>query len=129
MTSRVVVLTGLLVCMLAAPSVAQSPKDWVDIKDPKELRALYSNKTFRGNGWIGHYRADGKAMVIIAGGKPDARTWEIKGSDQVCVTKGDGVVNCLRLQRNRKKPNEVILTNQRTGGVLNVTVEDGIPKF
>jgi len=129
MTSRVVLLTGLLICMLPGPSIAQSTKDWVDIKDPKELRALYSNKTFRGNGWVGHYRADGKAMVIIAAGKPDARTWEIKGKDQVCVTQGDGVVNCLRFQRNRKKPNEVILTNQRTGMTLNVTVEDGIPKF
>jgi hypothetical protein len=87
------------------------------------------NKTFRGNGWVGHYRADGKAMVIIADRAPAARTWEIKGSDQVCVTHGEGVVNCLRLQRNRKKPNEVILTNQRTGVVLNITVEDGIPKF
>ena len=129
MRSRVVLLTGLLTWMLPAPSIAQSAKDWVDIKDPKELRALYSNKTFRGNGWVGHYRADGKAMVIIAAGKPDARTWEIKGNDQVCITQGDGIVNCQRLQRNRKKPNEVILTNQRTGMTLNVTVEDGIPKF
>lgn len=129
MTSRVVLLTGLLVCMLAAPSFAQSPGDWVDIKDPKDLRALYSNKTFRGNGWVGHYRADGKAMVIPAEGRPDARTWEIKGSDQVCITQGDGVVNCQRFQRNRKKPNELTLTNQRTGVTLNVTVEDGIPKF
>jgi hypothetical protein len=54
MTSRVVILTGLLVCMLAAPSVAQSPKDWVDIKDPKELRALYSNMASLR--YSGHFR-------------------------------------------------------------------------
>ena len=129
MTSRFVFLTGLLISMLPAQSVAQSSTEWVDIKDPEELRALYSNKTFRGFGWIGHYRADGKALVTDRSGKPDARTWEVKGNDQVCVTKSNGVVTCLRVQRNRKNPNEVLITNLGNNLSLGVTVEDGIPNF
>jgi hypothetical protein len=53
----------------AVAAGAQSSKEWVDIKDPKELKALYSNKTFRGKAgdgspFVGHYRADGKGILI-----------------------------------------------------------------
>ena len=130
MKSRnIALVTGTVVCMLSAPAVAQSPKDWVDIKDPQELRTLYSNKTFRGNGWVGHYRADGKGILIAQGGKPAPRTWEVKGKDQVCATPEGGATSCFRFQRHRKNRNEVVLTNVKDGMSFNFTVEDGIPKF
>ena len=128
-TGTLAIVTAMLVAVLPAPLSAQSSSDWVDIKDPSELRALYSNKTFRGNGWVGHYRADGKGIVISQGGKPQPRTWEVKGNDQVCVTPSDGTASCFRFQRNRKKPNELVLINATSGFAATFTLEEGIPKF
>jgi len=130
MTSRIIAfVAAALICMLSAPAEPQSPKDWVDIKDPQELRALYSNKTFRGNGWVGHYRADGKGITIVQGRKPIPRTWEVRGKDQVCVTPEGGSTNCFRFQRDRKNPNEVVITSVKDGFSLMFTLEDGIPSF
>ena len=128
-SGNLAILIATIVCVLPAPVLAQSPSDWVDIKDPNELRTLYSNKTFRGNGWVGHYRADGKGIVISQGGKPQPRTWEVKGNDRVCVTPSDRPASCYRFQRNRKKPNELVITEATSGAALTFTLEDGIPKF
>ena len=68
MSSKIFVLiTGVMFFMLSGAAAAQ---DWVDIKNPKELRALHSNKTFKGT-WSGvpyaaHNRADGKGIFISA---------------------------------------------------------------
>lgn len=114
---------------LSATATAQSSSDWVDIKDAKELRALYSNKTFRGVGWVGHFRDDGKGILISGGGKPEPRTWKVEGNDQVCVTKADNSVTCNRFQRNRKKPQQHAVTQLPSGMTFTFDVEDGIPKF
>ena len=126
---RVAFLIVTLTCMLSAPAFAQSSGDWVDIKDPNELRDLYSNKTFRGNGWVGHYRADGKGILLVQGGNPQPRIWEVKGNDLVCATAGSAPAACYRYQRNSKKPNEFVAISVLSGARLNFTVEDGIPKF
>lgn len=125
----IVLVTGIVFCTLSALAIAQGWKDWVDIKNAQELRALYSNKTFRGNGWVGHYRADGKGILIAQGGKPVPRTWEVKGNDQVCVTPEGGATSCFRFQRNSKNRSQVLLTNVKDGMSLSFTLEDGIPKF
>jgi len=126
---RVAFLIVTLTCMLSAPAFAQSLGDWVDIKDPNELRALYSNKTFRGNGWVGHYRADGKGILLPQGGNPQPRIWEVKGNDWVCATTGSGPANCYRFQRSSKEPNEFVAISVTSGARLYFTVEDGVPKF
>lgn len=124
-------LTGALICMLSAPAMPQSSKDWVDIKDPKELRAIYSNKTFRGKAYgqpfVAHYGSDGKG-ILIAGELRTPRTWEVKGNDQVCV-KDAMATNCFRFQRNKTNHNEIIGTEVKDRWLLQFTVEDGIPQF
>ncbi len=71
----------------SAPAVSQSAGDWVEIKDPAELRALYSNTTFRGKGinppvsFVGHYSADGRGVSNFLG-RTVPRTWVVNG-DQV----------------------------------------------
>ena len=107
---------------------AYQPKDWVDIKNPQELRELHSNKTFRDTNWVLHYRADGKGVRIPQGGKPQPRTWEVKGEDQVCVITVGGKW-CWRYQRNRKSLNQIRVTSRENDLVFYYTVEDGIPKF
>lgn len=99
MTSRnIKVAAGVLLCALSAPVASQGSKDWVDINDPKELRALHTNKTFRstfsGEAVVEHYCADGKGLYIHAKAQVP-QTWEIKGTDQVCVTGPDGT-SCKR---------------------------------
>ena len=124
-----VFVTAALVCMSFAPAISMSAEGWVDVKDPKELRALYSNKTFKGKGWVGHYRADGKGILTPNGGPPQPRSWEVKGDDQVCVARGDGANSCLRFQRNSNNPNQMKVTNVDSGQTFDFTVEEGIPKF
>lgn len=126
-TAIVVILAGTLLGLVAPPSF--SGTEWVDIKDPSELRALYSNKTFRGNGWIGHYRADGTGVVVIQGSQPVRRTWTVKGRDQVCVTPEMGSVQCFTFKYTSDDRKSILVTNVATTGSVLFTVEDGIPKF
>jgi len=111
------------------PKPSSASKDWIPIKDPNELRALFSNKTFKGVGWTAYYRSDGTGILVVDGGKPVARRWEVKG-DQVCIT-GDatGVTGCRSLDRHRKNANEITMTNPLTKDIYTVKVEDGIPNF
>jgi len=118
--------TAAVLCVAWNTSIAQ---DWVPIKSAKELTALYSNKTFKGNGWVGHYRADGRGIQIIQNGKPVSRTWKVVGEDQVCATLENGTTNCNRFQRHRKNRNEIIISRVTDGMTFNVTVQDGIPNF
>ena len=126
-------VTGALICLLSASAVAQSSKDWVDIKDPKELRAIYSDKTFRGKDgrgtpFVAHYRSDGKGIVVNKDQRIP-RTWEVKGKDQVCITSPE-TTNCFRLERNKKNRNEIVARNVKNPSwILQFTVEDGIPQF
>jgi len=124
------IVTALL-CALGAPAMAQSSNDWVEIKNPQELRELYSNKTWRGsnNSWVGHYRANGKGIFIRQGRKPSPLTWEVKGEDQGCTTLEGGTTKCSRFQRNRKSPNQLLVTTVQSDVTFNFTLEDGIPKF
>lgn len=125
------IVTGALICMLSAPALPQSSRDWVDIKNPKELRALFSNKTFRstfkGVAVAEHYRADGKGLYISAQQRIP-RTWQIKGNDQVCVTDTDGTF-CYRFQRNKKNRDEYVSRRLPDHWMAVIKIEDGIPQF
>ncbi len=133
MTSRnIAFMTGVLFFMLSGPVASQ---DWVDIKNPKELRALYSNKTFRST-YLGvpvaeHYRADGKGILISAELRIPC-TWEVKGDDQVCVSDERGT-NCYQFQRHKRNRDEYVRTRLKTsqlGAFMTILkVEDGIPEF
>ena len=124
-------MTVVLFFMLSLPV---SSSDWVDIRNPKELQALYSNKTFRSNSWgvpvIEHYRADGQG-IRISGEERISRAWEVKGKDQVCTSDEKLGTNCCRFQRYKKNRDEYVRhcqhgSNNYTGMFM---VEDGIPDF
>jgi len=133
MTSRNIIwLTGVLFFMLSGPVASQ---DWIDLKTPKELRALYSNKTFRstylGVPVVEHYRADGKG-ILISGELRIPCTWEVKGNDQVCVSDEKGTT-CYQFQRHKRNRDEYVRTRLKTsqlGAFMTILkVEDGIPEF
>jgi len=116
----------------SAPAATQSAGEWIEIKDPAELRALYSNKTFRGEGittsfsFVGHYSADGRGVMIF-GGNTMPRTWVVSG-DQVCVT-STTATDCWIFWRHRNNRNEIKSKRLKDGWTWKGKVEDGIPKF
>ena len=125
---RVVALAGLV----AGAAGVQAQSYWIDITDPAELRALHTNKTHRGltgegyNSFQGYYRADGKAL-FVQGDKRVERTWEVKGSNQVCYG-GDWFPGCRRFQRARTNSTEFNAIHADGWSVL-FKVEDGIPQY
>jgi hypothetical protein len=131
--THTVALAGALLTFIVSPGGAQNSKDWVDIKDPDALRALFSDKTHRSRAYVAHFRADGEGILIPQGSDiRNARTWRLKGNDQVCAgAKGDDTPTCYRYQRSTKNPAEILAIGERRGqSVMQwFTVEDGIPKF
>lgn len=127
-TSNLIAATAL--CLAAAgPALAT---DWEDVKDPAALRALYSNKTFKGKDYldrpfVGHYRADGQGILITDGGRVP-RTWAVNGNDQVCVQL-PWDRPCYRFQRHKSKPGVYRSINVKNDIAIVITVEDGIPQF
>lgn len=128
--NNVAYVAGALICVLSTPAVPQTSKDWIDIKDPKELRVLYSNKTFRstyaGVTVVEHYRADGKGL-LVSGQQRTPRTWEVKGSE-VCTNDASGTF-CHRFQRSKKNPDEYVYRREPGNYLAVIKVEDGIPQF
>ncbi len=128
-TRQIVLAAGALACMLSAQAFAQD-SNWVDIKDPQELRALYSNKTFHvkleGSRSVGWYRADGRGLSVQRNGC-FLRTWNVKGQ-QVCLTDANGT-SCFELRRNKADPSEIITRDVDTHAMMGFTVDDGAPDF
>jgi len=116
----------------SAPAASRSAGEWIQINDPAELRALFSNKTFVGAGitstssFISHFSADGRG-VSKSGGQAFPRTWAVDG-DQVCVTTAAGT-DCWIYFRHRDDKKFVKSTRLKDGWTWEGTVEDGIPKF
>jgi len=128
-TRPVILATAALISLLAFPAMPQDSQDWVDVKDPNELRALHSNKTFRGLGgdgmtWVGYYRSDGTALVIRTDYR-FTRTWEVR-EDKVCYqdTRWPG---CRAFQRSKGNPNAY--RTIWSGHWAEFKVEDGVPNF
>ena len=130
MTSRNIAFMTVVIFFLLSGPVASS--DWVDIKDPKDLRTLFSNKTFRstvgGVPVVEHYRSDGKG-ILIAGENRVPRTWEVKGKNQVCVSDATKGTDCCRFQRYKKNRDEYVRRCQYDSYMGTFKVEDGIPQF
>ena len=81
-------MAGMLLSLAALPASAQGSKDWVEIKDPIELRALFANTTFKGQNHEGdtftaYNHADGMRQLVIT--QADfMQHWRINGAE-VCT--------------------------------------------
>ena len=101
---------GAALCLAAALPLQAA--DWVDVKDPKALRALYSNKTFKGKDYLdrpfvrGDANRDGRVDVsdpvfvlshLFSGGEgsrcDDAADVDDRG--QIDLTDAVGLLNYL----------------------------------
>ena len=125
---NVVFMTVVLVFILTSPAVSQQ---WVDIKGPKDLQTLHSNKTFKYTYMevpvVEHYRADGKGIRISAQQR-EPFIWEVKG-DQVCVAPYHDMKPCWQYQHSKKNPEEYVRRDSKHGSMQIIKVEDGIPEF
>lgn len=113
-------------------ALSQSSNKMEDVKTASELRELFSNKTFKGSSWTAHYRSDGKGQFIQANRKPEARTWKIKGENQVCITTMGANLTyheCYRYERHKENRAWVTQINVASNASYPFTLEDGIPKF
>ena len=122
---------GAALCLAAALPLQAA--DWVDVKDPKALRALYSNKTFKGKDyldrpWVGHYRSDGQGLLVIHDGSRIPRTWAVEGKDQVCIESQFPRV-CFRFQRDKSQAGVYRSINVANDMAAVFVVEDGVPQF
>ena len=126
---QIVFAAGGFACLLSAGALAQESSPWVDIKNPQELRALYSNKTFHVAGGQGvvYYRADGHGLVVWPN-RRFPRTWDVKGQ-QVCITDAVLGTSCFELQRNKANPVLILARDVKTHAMMVFTVEDGVPDF
>ena len=120
-------VAGLTAMLFSSSAQAQT---WEAIADAEALRALVSDAVFEGTLTTGakavtRYNADGTG-VLTAWGETFERTWEIKGTDQICVTVGSKV-DCLNIERNTEASNEYRATNVVTGESLVFTVTAGAP--
>ena len=129
-SKSIVVLMSALVCLLAVPTVAQSQSDWIDVKNPKEIRALLANSSFSDSwGTVRSFRADGKVLAVSQSGRRTQHIWEVKSNDQVCATPLiDSPGECWRIQRNRQDQTKVRFVF--SGGMsVAMTVKAGVPNF
>lgn len=68
--SKVKLCVGALSWLFAAPAMSQGSDGWVQIKDPKELQALFTNTTFKGitntgEQFTAYNHADGMRQLVI----------------------------------------------------------------
>ena len=131
MKSRgIVFLISAFVCLFSVPTIAHSQGDWIDVKNPKEIRALLANNSLT-DGWgnVQSFRADGKVLAVYQSGRRTQHTWKVKGNDQVCATPPIiGPEECWRIQRNRQDQSKVRFVF--SGGMsVAMTVTAGVPNF
>jgi hypothetical protein len=120
-----------LTSLVSAPAAAQSSKDWVDIKDPNELNALYSNTTFRGklpNGdaFTAYNRANGLRQFVLPY-RDEIQKWRVNGSE-VClqVQHVDAPEVCATFQKHATRKGEYQSRRVKDGAISTFTVEPGI---
>ena len=128
---NIALMTGVLFFMLSGPVASQN---WVDIKDPKDLRALFSNKTFRstvgGVSVVEHYRADGKGVFDRLFWR-DAYSLHLGGQGQrsgvyIRCEEGRRLLSVPTFQENR---DEYVRRCQYDSYMGTFIVEDGVPEF
>jgi hypothetical protein len=89
---------------------------------------MTAKSTYGGVTVVGHYRADGKG-IMISGQQREPFTWEVKGNDQVCYS-FPNTTRCWQFQRSKKNPDEYVRREPSGERRLEVVkVEDGIPEF
>ncbi len=120
-------MTLLLLSLCSATAAAA---DWQPVEDPALLRELFSDTLLQATLKDGvkaeaTYNADGTGE-LRAWGDTFARTWEVRGNDQVCIGMGREV-KCFKIERSSDQADTYRATDSASGEqiVMTVTRVDG----
>ena len=118
------IVTLTLALYFLCPGVANAA-DWKPVEDPALLRELFSDtlmQTTLKDGVIAEatYNADGTGE-LRAWGDTFARTWEIKGNDQVCIGT-EREVKCFNMEQSTDQADTYRATNNDSDEQIVITV-------
>jgi hypothetical protein len=123
-------LNIIITVLIAAFTTSINAADWEPIDDPAVLRELFSDTLMQATLKDGvkseaTYNADGTGEVR-AWGDTFARTWEIKGNDQVCFGM-EREVKCFTIEQSTDQADTYRATDIASGEqvVITVTRADG----
>lgn len=130
MTLTKSVLLTAAYATLFAWSCGASSKDWLDVTDPAELKALFTDTTFQGKSSTGepftaHNRSDGLRQIVIP--QMDLiQKWRVSGSE-VCAQIRDGTLPevCETYQKHAARKGEYQSRRIKDGAVSTLTVKRG----
>jgi hypothetical protein len=106
--------------------------DWSDLTYERELRALHTNTTLKGqaangDGFHGHFYEGGFGTMIVNGAK--MRTpWHFNGNNEMCIEWQEGA-ECYRYQKSNAFKNEYRAIRVRDGLVMPVLIEHRVPEY
>jgi len=118
------VMGAILFCLMIMAFVTTGPAyadNWAGLSGAETLRELVSGasaeiKLKEGVVAIGEYYEDGTAK-IEAWGETFARTWEVRGDDQVCYS-SETETNCYTFEQNLDVPGEYRVRHIETGELI-----------
>jgi len=126
-TGRKRLLWRLSLVGILSFSMAQA-QTWEAIDDPEALTALFTDTVIEatlenGAKTVARYDRDGTG-VVEAWGDKFQRTWQIRGSDEVCIQSAEQST-CYRLERDAADPEHYRAHNLATGEILELTIQTG----
>ena len=115
-----VILFGLIVMTFVTTEPAYAD-NWADLSGAETLRKFVAGASAeielrQGVVAIGEYYEDGTAK-IEAWGETFARTWEVRGDDQVCYS-SETETNCYTFEQNLDVPGEYRVRHIETGELI-----------
>jgi hypothetical protein len=124
------ILAGALLGLAAAPAFAQGSKEWVEIKDPTELRALFANTTFKGRNQAGdaftaYNHVDGMRQLVIS--QMDfMQHWRINGGE-ACFQIRDRSTpeTCLTYSKHSTRKGEYQSRRAKDGAISSFALTPG----
>lgn len=106
--------------------------NWSDVTYERELRALHTNTTLKGqaangDGFHGHFYEGGFGTMIVKGAR--MRTpWHFNGNSEMCIEWQEGV-ECYRYQKSDAFKTEYRAIRVRDGLVMPVSIEHRVPEY
>jgi hypothetical protein len=111
---------------------SQAYASWSDVTFERELRALHSNTTLKGqaangDGFHGHFYEGGFGTMLVNGVR--MRTpWHFNGNNEMCIEFQEGT-ECFRFQRNGDFATQYRAIRVRDGLEIPVKIERNVPEY
>lgn len=113
-------------------AASQAYASWSDVTFDRELRALHTNTTLKGqaangDGFHGHFYEGGFGTMIVNGVRMRA-PWHFNGNSEMCIEWQEGT-ECYRYQKSDAFKTEYRAIRVRDGLVLPLSIEHRVPAY